>query len=130
MQPSYVEDNPDFLRKLNNIQEENQEDSKKAKEVYLVSLDVDAIYTNIENNEGLEALREKVEQNRHARPLGWAVAKLIELVFLLNNFVFMVSTFYRLRAEAQARSSPNYSNIYMTKWDETFVYETAFWRYT
>ena len=34
MQPSYAEDTPDFLRKLNNIQEENQEDLKKAKEVY------------------------------------------------------------------------------------------------
>ena len=70
MQPSYVEDIPDFLRKLNKIREENQEDLKKAKEVYLVSLDMDALYTNIENNEGLETLQEKVEQNRHARPLG------------------------------------------------------------
>ena len=33
MQPSYVENTPDFLRKLNKIQEENQEDLKKAKEV-------------------------------------------------------------------------------------------------
>ena len=122
MQPSYVEDTPDFLRKLNKIQEENQEDLKKAKEVYLVSLDVDALYTNTENNEGLEALQEKVEQNRHARPLGWAVAKLMELVLLLNNFVFNGINFLQIKGTSMgARCSPNYSNIYMAKWEETFV---------
>ena len=130
MQPSYVEDTPDFLRKLNKIQEENQEDLKKAKEVYLVSLDVDALYTNIENNEGLEALQEKVEQNRHARPLGWAVAKLMELVLLLNNFVSNGINFLQIKGTSMgARCSPNYSNIYMAKWEEKFVYKTAFWRY-
>ena len=130
IQPSYVEDTPDFLRKLNKIQEENQEDSKKAKEVYLVSLDVDALYANIENNEGLKALQEKVEQNRHARPLGWAVVKLMELVLLLNNFVFNGINFLQIKGTSmEARCSPNYSNIYMAKWEEKVVYETAFWRY-
>ena len=98
--------------------------------MYLVSLDVDALYTNIENNEGLEALKEKVEQNRHARPLGWAVEKLMELVLLLNNFVFNGINVLQIKGTSmRSRCSKNYSNIYMAKWEQKFVYETAFWRY-
>ena len=73
--------------------------------MYLVSLDVDALYTNIENNEGLEELQEKVEQNRHARPLGWAVAKLMELVLLLNNFVFNGINFLQIKGTSMGQDA-------------------------
>ena len=45
----------------------------------------------------MRMLQEKVEQNRHVRPLGWAVAKLMELALLLNNFVFNGINFLQIK---------------------------------
>ena len=59
--PSYVKDSTDFINKLENVKD-------TSKESILVTLDVKALYTNIPNHEGIEAVKETLN-NKAKKPI-------------------------------------------------------------
>ena len=76
---SYIKDTSDFLRKIKEI----------PKDAILVTMDVTGLYTNIDNTEGLEAMREALEENsQNQKPSANALTLIMRLILMLNNFVF------------------------------------------
>ena len=53
--PSYLKDTGDFLHKISQV--------KVPDDVLLITLDVDSLYTNIDNQAGLEAVKQKLHDN-------------------------------------------------------------------
>ena len=67
---SYLQDTPDFLRHIENINNEGPLPSN----AILVSIDVSALYTNIPQEEGLEAAKEALENTEiHFTPFRTSV---------------------------------------------------------
>ena len=79
---SYIKDTSDFLRKIKDIGE-------IPKDAILVTMDVTGLYTNIDNTEGLEAMREALEESsQNQKPSANALTLMMRLILMLNNFVF------------------------------------------
>ena len=81
---SFIEDTPDVLRSLNNIND-NETLPPEAKPI---SLDLKSMYTNIPIEEGIEAFREALDKRNDKTIPTEFVIKLLELVMKKNIFVF------------------------------------------
>ena len=79
---SYLQDTPDFLRKLDEISD-LVEDSD-----ILVTVDVSALYTNIPQDEGLEAAREALEEREDKEVPTDFIINLLEIILKFNIFEF------------------------------------------
>ena len=51
-------------------------------------MDVKALYTNIPNKEGLQALKEALDKKQHKSIATTVIVTLMTLILTLNNFVF------------------------------------------
>ena len=51
-------------------------------------MDVKALYTNIPNHEGLQALKEALDQKQNQSVASKVIVTLMSLILTLNNFVF------------------------------------------
>ena len=54
----------------------------------MVTIDVKILYTNIDNDEGLRVVEEELEKRSVKTTPSFAIAMLMKLVLILNNFVF------------------------------------------
>lgn len=79
---TYIEDTPDFLRTIANI--DNLEGDK-----ILASIDVKALFTNIPKKEGLNSLRNALGANENKE----LIVKLMELILNNNLFSFHEGVF-------------------------------------
>ncbi len=97
----------------------------------LVTMDVEALYTNIDHMEGLDALSHYLEK-RHPEqmPPSVFILQLAEWTLHNNVFLFQNQFFKQKKGSAMgACFAPNYSNLFMGAWEETFVYSdlNIFW---
>ena len=79
--PSYIKDTTHFLQKIDEVGEISEH-------TYMVITDVKSLYTNIDNDEGLRAVEEELEKRSVKTTPSFAIAMLMKLVLILNNFVF------------------------------------------
>ena len=80
--PSYLQDTPDFLRNIEAINSEGPLPTNSM----LVSIDVSALYTNIPQDEGVEATREALESADVSSIPPYFITRLLELVLKYNIF--------------------------------------------
>ncbi|CAN7945344.1 unnamed protein product [Ixodes hexagonus] len=119
---SYVKDTTDFLNQINRMNESDiiSEDS------ILVTIDVNSLYTNIPHDEGLSAIREFLSVCPSSLADNDCILRLLELILNYNNFVFYNTHYLQIQGAAMgSKMSPNYANIFMGKFEESFV-----WSYT
>ena len=83
--PSYIEDTYDFLSKLST--------AKVQPHTLLITLDVESMYTNIDNEQGLEAVRNIFQANPSPRRSDKHILELLELSLKNNDFEFNNETF-------------------------------------
>ena len=103
---SYMRDTSGFIRKVKEI-------GKVPKDSILVTMDVKALYTNIDHNEGLEAMHKALlRNNRRQKPSANALTLLMRLVLILNNFMFN-NVNYIQKMGVAIPSAPSFSNIFM-----------------
>ena len=109
--PSYVKDTQDFISKLSEL--------KIPKNAMLVTLDVDGLYTNINNQDGIKAVADMLRQNPgHNRPDA-QLLKLLEISLLNNDFTFNGQWYLQIFGTAMGKKfAPNYANIFMAKWEQ------------
>ena len=121
---SYIKDTSDFLRKIKDIGE-------IPKDAILVTMDVTGLYTNIDNTEGLEAMREALEESsQNQKPSANALTLMMRLILMLNNFVFNnVNYLQKMGTAMGTRAAPSYSNIFMGKFEDQFVYKSRWYRF-
>ena len=115
--PSYVKDTTDFLQKLKNIPE-------VPKDTILVTMDVRSLYTNVPNDEGIEAVKSYLQTRN--RPgdgaLSRIIATFLRLILTLNNFVFNDQNYIQVNgASMGTKCAPTYASLFMGKFEEVNI---------
>ena len=109
---SYIKDTYDFLSKLRT--------SKVKPDTLLVTLDVEAMYTNIDNEKGLEAVKNAFATNPSPRRSDQHILELLELNLKNNDFEFNDETFLQISGTAMGKKfAPSYANLFMAQWETT-----------
>ena len=112
---TYLQDTPHFLRIIEQINSGPNLETN----VFLATLDVTGLYTNIAHEEGLECVEEQLNQrNNQAVPTDFLV-KLMEVILYNNVFEFH-ETFWKqnIGAAMGSKPIPPYANIFMAKIDK------------
>jgi len=111
----YVQDTTDLINKTKNI---NIPDNS-----ILVTMDVSSLYTNIPNEEGIKAVEETLNKAQTKSIATIVITTLLMLILTLNNFVFNNKFFLQIKGCAMGtKCAPNYTNIFMRRFEEKFIY--------
>ena len=106
---AYVKNTYDFLHKLSKVKANDNS--------LLISLDVDSLYTNIDNEMGLRAVAEVFEQK--PLPIHKYILQLLRLSLEGNDFTFDGNSYLQVSGTAMGkRFAPNYANLTMAYWEE------------
>ncbi|CAJ0941598.1 unnamed protein product, partial [Ranitomeya imitator] len=120
--PSY--DTSDLLRKIDRVSlEEN---------ILLASIDVEALYSSIPHNKGLQAVEFFLKsRGLHTYAHNNFVRTLLEFVLTNNYFLFNGIYYHQLRGTAMGSPcAPTYTNLLLGWWEETMVFtedSVAWW---
>jgi hypothetical protein len=110
---SYIQDTPDFLILLES--EINTGEPLPANTI-IATIDVVGLYTNIPVEEGLDAVREALEERADTSVTTDFIIRLLELVLKHNIFEFNKQLFQQLIGTAMGtKCAPNYSNLFMAR---------------
>ena len=122
--PSYIKDTEDFIGKMRKLGKVGTND-------YLVTLDVSSLYTNINNTEGIEAIKSnKTLKETLKAPIINMISDLMLLVLTLNNFIFNGQHFHQIKGTAMGtRAAPNYANLFMGSFEDKFIYKSDYMKY-
>lgn len=108
--PSYIKDTPDFLEKLSNVIPDPNS--------FLITLDVESLYTNIDNNAGLQAVRQAFQDNPDLNRPSSEIIRLLSTMLKYNDFSFNNEWYLQVGGTAMGKKfAPNYANIFMAKWE-------------
>lgn len=108
---SYVRDTPNFLEKLSSI--------NPAPDSLLITLDVDSLYTNIDNQDGFEAVKESFNKNPDPKRPDKQILELLKICLENNDFTFNDEWFLQVGGTAMGKKfAPNYANLFMAKWEQ------------
>lgn len=106
--PSYIKDTWDFIDKLRKI--------TVPQHAYLATMDVNSLYTNINNKDGMAAIR-RAFNNNDSPPLK-TIADLMEFILSSNDFEFNNHYFLQISGTAMGKIfAPHYADIYMADWE-------------
>jgi hypothetical protein len=119
--PSFLQDTPDFLRSLEELNKELIPDN-----AILVTIDVSGLYTNIQQEEGLEAVKEALEENKDLEIPAEFILQLLDLVLKCNVFEFNSELFLQIIGTAMGtRAAPSYANLFLARKIDPKILELA-----
>jgi hypothetical protein len=108
--PAYVKNTYDFLDKLKQV--------KTKKDALLISLDVDNLYTNIDNEMGIRAVSEAFAKD--PKPIHKYIIKLLRLSLEGNDFTFNGKHYLQISGTAMGKKfAPHFADITMAYWEAT-----------
>ena len=112
--PSYLKDTYDFIEKVKHISL-NQHD-------WLFTIDIDSLYTNIETERGLLAVKKAMQMSPNPNRPDQILLRLLELSLTRNDFEFNGDFYLQTRGTAMGkRFAPSYANIYMADWEASVL---------
>ena len=92
----------------------------------LVTIDVAALYTNIPQEEGLDAVREALTNRDDTKVPTEFLIRMLEIVLKHNLFEFNSELFVQLiRTAMGSRPAPSYANLFMANKIDTKIVELA-----
>ena len=100
-------------------------DLRLPKNAILASLDLTSSYTNIPNNEGIQATGAYLFKYRspHQNPTNASLCKLLELVLTTNNFLFDNKEYLQIGGTAMGtKLAPSFANLFMGHFEDKFIY--------
>lgn len=107
---SYLRDTYDFIHKLKSLC--IPEDS------LLFTMDVASLYTNIDIQEGIQAVKNLFALHRDIRRPDKELLQLLEINLTRNDFVFDGQYFLQIKGTAMGkRFAPAYADIFMADWE-------------
>ena len=119
---SYLQDTPDFLRKIEELNESGVINDNDI----LVTIDVSGLYTNIPQDEGLEATKEALDGRTDTSVPTEFIQSLLEVILKYNVFEFDKDLFIQVIGTAMgAIPAVSYANIFMAKFIDPKILETA-----
>ena len=114
--PSYLRDTADFLNKLGSIGDIIESD-------ILCTADITALYTNVPQKEGLEALEYYMSRRVTQTPPVDLLIDLAKVVLNKNFFKFEKDYYLQIHGVSMGSNfSPMFSNLFAGKFEEDFVY--------
>ena len=122
--PAYVRDTQHFLDIIS--------ETKVPENSFLVTLDVESLYTNIDNKAGLSAVQKAFKNNpivlankvRDKRPN--EILDLLKICLENNDFVFNEEWYLQISGTAMGKKfAPNYANIFMADWESEALAKCA-----
>ena len=116
--PSFIEDTTDVLNKLSGLTNCNT--------AYLVTMDVESLYTNIDHQDGLHALKHFLsDRPTDAMPPTEFIVSLTDWIVHNNVFMFSDEMYKQLIGVPMGSCfSPNYACLYLGYWEKIFVLTT------
>ena len=92
----------------------------------LCTLHITSLYTNIPHNEGIQSIKEMlaIHKPHDSLPQNSYIIELLEVV-LTNNHLkeFNVKHYHQVSGTATGtKLGPSYANLFMTKFEEKYVY--------
>ena len=115
--PSYLRDSSHLINLIRNL--------RIPTDSILATLDVTSLYTNIPNEEGIEAIGGYLFRYRHnsLNPTNFSLKKLLHLVLTTNNFKFDNKDFLQVGGTAVGtKLAPSFASLFMGYFEEKFVY--------
>ena len=113
---SYVKDTTDFIRKLKYFSDQ------KDKDTILVTLDVKSLYTQIPNQEGIEAVKSTLYQS-DKREMAPVITAFLWLILTLNNFTFNDINYLQTSGMSMgSKASTSYANLFMGEFEKRYIY--------
>ena len=111
---SYVKDTTHFLNLINDIK-------SVPPEAHLVTMDVRSLYTNIPHNEGIQAVKETMDNSNDSSKTTM-ITKLLTLILTLNNFTFNNKHYLQLKGCTMGtKCATTYANIFMGKFEDEYI---------
>ena len=115
--PSYVQDDMDFLRKIESINSQGLLEPN----TLLCTMDVSALYTNIPTPEGIDACRSFLLQSFTAPQLD-AFSDLMEIVLTHNNFTFNGSHYKQVFGTSMGtKMAPSMACLFMGRLEQRLL---------
>ena len=115
--PSYLKDTYDFINKLNNL-------DPLPDNCILATLDVDSLYTNIDNTFGINSVKSAL--GRDPKPIHQYIIELLDLNLRTNDFEFNGEHYLQIFGTAMGKSySVEYANIVMAEWERLALTNTT-----
>ena len=85
----------------------------------LVTMNVCSLYTNIPNNEGIEAVETILERKSIGTRI---ISTFLPLVLTLNNFLFNSRNYLQIKSWAMgAKGAPSYANVFIDLFEEIHI---------
>ena len=107
--PSYIKDTYDFLDKVRGI--------NLSQNSLLITLDVESMYTNIDHDQGIQAIKNKFSDSLGNMKFD-AIIQLLEISLKRNDFIFDDKVFLQVQGTAMGRRyAPHYADIYMAEFE-------------
>ena len=118
--PSYLKDTTDFLRK-------QDAQAPFPPDTFLVSMDVNSLYTNISHQDGIKACEEVWEEERIVKdPPTQRWVKLLTLILKCNNFEFNWKHYPKVQGTAMGtKTTSAYANIFMGRLERLLLRSVA-----
>ncbi|CAJ0930657.1 unnamed protein product [Ranitomeya imitator] len=115
--PSFLRDTSHFLSAIRGV-------GIVPTECYLVTLDVNSLYTNINNTDGIKAVKSFLDDTTEFSPdLKEICITLLTVILTKNFFLFEDDFFIQLNGTAMGSNvAPPYANIFMADFECKFVY--------
>ena len=112
---SYINDNKDFLKKIQNMR-------KFPQDSILVTADVVGLYASIPHNSGLKALKDALDCRQNKKIPTDMLVKMAEFVLTNNSFEFGQKVFHQISGTAiGTKFAPPYACIFMDKFETNFL---------
>lgn len=108
---SYIRDTYQFLKKVQGM--------KISPNARLFSMDVESLYTNIDSERGLEAVKRCIQRYPVEGRPEESLLRLLELSLTRNDFEFNGRYFLQVKRTAMGKKFvPAHANIYMAEWEQ------------
>ena len=115
--PSYVKDTNDFLKKLRDI-------STLPSSAIMVTIDVVGLYPHIPHDEGLQSIREALNNRDNPEIPTETIVDLAELVLRHNNFEFNENHYLQTLGTAiVTKMAPSYANLFMDRLERRLLFQ-------
>ena len=108
---SYIKDTNHFLLQVRQVPVHDSS--------FLFTIDVESMYTNIDHEEAIEAVRELFAEHEHRNRPDDEIIELLKICLKCNDFVFDGETYLQTKGISMGQKfAPALANIFMSKFEQ------------
>lgn len=109
---SYIKDTYHFVETIRTLH--------IPQDAMLFTMDIDSLYTNIDIQEGIQAVRNIFQKNPDKKRPDKELLQLLEINLTRNDFMFNGEFFLQIKGTAMGKKfAPAYANIFMAEWEKS-----------